>query len=513
MHTILLFTHTPKVKEQLTRQLEGWEACPLLLSAGAGTDPGKLISSRSVGLVILELPATGESPEKTISRLTHRFPWLPFIVVTARRLRTIQEMVLTNGASACIPLPLVGDNLVLKAKSLLEVKEYGPLQSIPLHSYLQILKSEHTTCTLEAAGPVGKKGWLFLKNGTLIDAETEALTGEEAALEIMGWPDLQLRLRFFNDQRGLRIHRPGLELIMEAFEKRSEQEKRDSGTGYARKHQLVRKHFFTLDTPVSVHSGTTVTLQLQGNQTPLSATVAGMLQDNYFIVTTPQPERDFDSDMDKMDRVLIKFIHNGRTWMFKTRLLQQVRGTTPLLIFEYPSVLHCYELRKAKRTSIFLPSTFHFENNREFYGALINISAAGSLCQIKHHPERPMPVIKPGTLMLLRCLLPGIKEEQMINCRVRNVNVTEETTNVGVEFEKMPTCLLSITNRFQCQIPRPPLHGCRYRRLRDKSQLFSNKNSDKTKTAEKNLITDMPRLPQSPSEEPILISPSKPKPV
>ncbi len=446
MHTILLFTHTPKVKEQLTRTLEAWEARPLLLSAGAGTDPGELMNSRSVGLVVLELPASGESPQKTLSRLTRRFPWLPFIVVTTRRLSTIQEMVLANGASACIPIPLVGNDLVLEAKNLLEVKEYGPLQSIPLHSYLQILESEHTTCTLEAAGRDGKKGWLFLKHGTLIDAETKALTGEDAALEIMGWPYLQLRLRFFNEQRSLQIHRPGLELIMEAFEKRSEQEKRDSGAGFARKHQLALKHLFTLDTPVSVHPGADVTLQLQGKQTPLSATVVGMLQDNCFIVTTPQPERDFDSD--EMDRVLIKFIHNGRAWMFKASLLQQVRGTTPLLIFDYPSVLHYHELRKAKRTSIFVPSTFHFENNGEFYGALIDLSAAGSLCQIKHHPERPLPVIKPETPMLLRCLLPGIKEEQMINCRVRNVNVTEETTNVGVEFEKMPTYLSSIISRY-----------------------------------------------------------------
>jgi c-di-GMP-binding flagellar brake protein YcgR len=133
----------------------------------------------------------------------------------------------------------------------------------------------------------------------------------------------------------------------------------------------------------------------------------------------------------------MKYVHKGREWMFKAQLLKAVDSPSHLLFFEYPGVIHYHELRKAKRTSIFIPSTFQINDEPELYGTIIDLSMTGGLCQIKHKGETPLPQIDMNTSVLLRCLLPGIKEEQQINGRVKNMQIDPAEIRIGIEFENL----------------------------------------------------------------------------
>jgi hypothetical protein len=42
-----------------------------------------------------------------------------------------------------------------------------------------------------------------------------------------------------------------------------------------------------------------------------------------------------------------------------------------------------------------------------------------------------------NTSVLLRCLLPGIKEEQQINGRVKNMQIDPAEIRIGIEFENL----------------------------------------------------------------------------
>ena len=95
-------------------------------------------------------------------------------------------------------------------------------------------------------------------------------------------------------------------------------------------------------------------------------------------------------------------------------------------------------MRKAKSTSIFIPSTFHVHNELEWYGTLVDLSTTGGLCQIKHKHDTPLPQIDLNTSILLRCLLPGIKEEQQINGKVRNLQIDPDEIRIGIEFVNLP---------------------------------------------------------------------------
>ena len=117
--------------------------------------------------------------------------------------------------------------------------------------------------------------------------------------------------------------------------------------------------------------------------------MVGMLQDHYLIVTNPQPFADLDEKLSLEQRVIIKYVHKGRVWMFKAQLLKTVESPYQLLFFEYPVVIHYHELRESKRSAIFIPCTFHMSEEPELYGTLIDLSMTGALCQIRHKATAP----------------------------------------------------------------------------------------------------------------------------
>jgi c-di-GMP-binding flagellar brake protein YcgR len=180
----------------------------------------------------------------------------------------------------------------------------------------------------------------------------------------------------------------------------------------------------------------------------LDSEVIGMLQENCLIVTNPQPFSDLEDLVGGEQRIIMKYIHKGREWMFKAQLLKAVESPSHLLFFEYPGVIHYHELRKAKRTSIFIPSTFHINEEPELYGALIDLSMTGGLCQIKKKVDTPLPQIDINSSILLRCLLPGIKEEQQINGKVKNMQIDPSEIRIGIEFENLQSYLADTIGQY-----------------------------------------------------------------
>lgn len=147
-------------------------------------------------------------------------------------------------------------------------------------------------------------------------------------------------------------------------------------------------------------------------------------------------------------RVIVKYVHKGRVWMFKVSLIKALTSPSPLFFFEYPGVIHFHELRQNKRTAIFIPCTFHLYGDESVYGNIIDISIKGALFQYVHRASRVLPPLDINQEISLRCLLPGVKEEQKIDCWIRNINIDVTETRVGIEFTTEQTYLNDIICRF-----------------------------------------------------------------
>ncbi|WP_457577928.1 PilZ domain-containing protein, partial [Desulfomarina sp.] len=129
-------------------------------------------------------------------------------------------------------------------------------------------------------------------------------------------------------------------------------------------------------------------------------------------------------------------------------LLKSLNNPSPLLFLEYPATIHYHELRKAKRTIIFVPCTFHPGSQPECYGALTDLSISGCLCQIKNAKNRKLPQLNIHDRVHLRCLLPGTTEEQKIHGIIRNLKKEKHATRIGVEFENLQPHLHEIISNY-----------------------------------------------------------------
>lgn len=69
----------------------------------------------------------------------------------------------------------------------------GRVENLTLASFLQLLEMERKTCSL-AVSSLGLRGFLYLREGHLVGAETAGLKGQPAALEIVTWENADIEI-------------------------------------------------------------------------------------------------------------------------------------------------------------------------------------------------------------------------------------------------------------------------------------------------------------------------------
>lgn len=435
MKTVVIIENEAVELQAMINLFQQWQKEINVLTAKEEKAAITIMSQHHVDLVVCDLALPKTDTLEGFSLMTHTFPYVPCIALSGDRGTPAAEAI-RRGASHCLEKPVIAAELLQHAAELLDIETSGTVKGIPIHSFLQMLESEEKTCTLQV-NQKDDTGRLFIQDGLLIDAESKNYVGEEAAHLILSWLETVVQLRYFNGQRKRQINKPLLSIIMDAFRLRSAREKEQKDAPPAKDHQLPLKHLSTQGKRLPLEIGSRVKLEFPHLETRFESTMIGMLPDHYLILTNPQPLADMDEEINFEQRVIIKYVHKGRIWMFKALLIKTMEAPYQLLFFEYPVVIHYHELREAKRSSIFIPCTFHLPQGPELYGALIDLSMTGALCQVKHKPTLPQPQMDIASDVMLRCLLPGIKEEQQIGGTIRNLNRDTNETRIGIEFENL----------------------------------------------------------------------------
>lgn len=119
---------------------------------------------------------------------------------------------------------------------------------ITVSSFIQILELEQKTCTLGVHSK-GRDGTLFIHAGVVLDAETDALRGEEAAIAILGWEDTQIRVISACEEKKKTIKSSLTRLIIEAARCKDEtrfadhaQDELDEAIRLAEGHHFKKSH-------------------------------------------------------------------------------------------------------------------------------------------------------------------------------------------------------------------------------------------------------------------------------
>ena len=461
MKTIILIENDIVELERLVSIFRKWQKEINILTARDEETAFNIISTQQVDLIVCNLSHPGGDDLEGLSRLTSSFPFVPCIAIAGGGKDSPGQAV-KMGASRCLERPVETERLLKVVSELLELSSSGTVKGIPIYSFLQMLEAERKTCTLLVRSRQ-ETGVLYVRDGELIGAETPKLRNIDAAHAILTWEEAVIEIKYLNDRRPKEIDKALITLIMEAFQNKDERTlppgmtdtdegnhdgegKRDDQQSYPDQPQL--SHVSVVGTRIALDIGSRVKLEISGISTDMVSVVVGMLQDRLFIVTTPTPHDAVHEAIEASRRIVVRYIHAGKVCMFKSQVLRMIEEPCHLLLLDYPQVIHYHELRKTKRTNIFIPCTIDFRDDTILYGVLVDLSNGGTLCVIRLKEGIPPPQTDIGDEVQLRCLLPGLKEEQEIGGVIRNIKKNKQELRIGIEFRSLQPYLLETISHY-----------------------------------------------------------------
>ncbi len=158
-----------------------------------GKEAVKVIESVKLDLIITDLNMPVMNGFELLAYITSRHLAVPVIVMTAFGTPEIEEKLNSMGSFQYMEKPLDIDALSEKIESVINDSAKGYIHGITLPTFLQLLEMEKKSCTLNIKSS-GRSGRMFFRAGDLLNAETGALSGLEAAYEVVCWENVEIEM-------------------------------------------------------------------------------------------------------------------------------------------------------------------------------------------------------------------------------------------------------------------------------------------------------------------------------
>lgn len=190
-----------------------------VLTAGDGVEALEILDGHEVDLLITDLAMPRLDGLGLLTRVAGRGLTFPIVVMTAFGRSDIEQSVRNLGGIFYLEKPIDLDLLIVTIERLL-VADRSERTRLSLRGFAQFVANQHKTGTLEVRAQGDLSGCLYFANGLLIEAITEGITGEAAALEILTWDEVVLHFAARAQGPAPAITRPLGELAVEAARRR-----------------------------------------------------------------------------------------------------------------------------------------------------------------------------------------------------------------------------------------------------------------------------------------------------
>ncbi len=185
-----------------------------VLIASNGLQALQILETRRVDLLVTDIKMPEMDGIELLSRLSLKNLDIHVIVTTAFATRENIERLNKVGQFYYLAKPFSLENFGKKILSVLREKSEASAGQFTLANLLQLLHMEQKTCTLLVKSN-GKVGYLYLRNGELINAETNGIEGPEAAKIIISWGNAQTEIQG-TCQKERKIHTTIMSILLEA---------------------------------------------------------------------------------------------------------------------------------------------------------------------------------------------------------------------------------------------------------------------------------------------------------
>lgn len=193
MNTVLIVDDDESFLLSLIDGFKSYEDQFGIITAHNGEEAVAILDEQEIHLVLTDLKMPKMDGFALVAHLSAHHPELPVIVMTAFGTPDMEENLKEIGAFQYIEKPIDFSLLVTKIIKGLEGRSKGFITGVSLSSFLQLLELDKKTCTVTVRS--GRhQGNMYFRNGDLLDADTDNITGMDAAFEIIGWKNVEIVL-------------------------------------------------------------------------------------------------------------------------------------------------------------------------------------------------------------------------------------------------------------------------------------------------------------------------------
>lgn len=192
-----------------------------VLLASNGQEALQVLKQEQIDLLVTDLKMPVMDGFQLLAHVSRYDPYLPVIVITAFGTPEIEERLSRMNALHYLEKPLDFDALAQTIEESLANDLRSYIRGITLATFLQLVHMEQKTCSLKIRSK-GQAGYLFIEKGELLDAQTDRLQGEAAALEIVTWEETEIEMDSVCRRRTKKISSSLEFVLMEAFRMKDE---------------------------------------------------------------------------------------------------------------------------------------------------------------------------------------------------------------------------------------------------------------------------------------------------
>jgi DNA-binding NarL/FixJ family response regulator len=232
MKNILIVDHDPIILQAFAGLLKSQGGFLNVLSARNGKAALEIIAQEPIHIVITGLYMPEIDGFELVAILAKQYPDIRVIVMTNNSSPMLRAKIKQMPTAVHFDQTLDISLLTKRIFTELHIDYGGQVRGLSLPSFLQMVKLEERSCTLQVSTK-GKTGCLSIINGELVAAEVGPLRGESAALQILAWENVVIDIDYSFKEDMREIDKSLMALLFESG--RLSDEKR-SGRPNLRKH-------------------------------------------------------------------------------------------------------------------------------------------------------------------------------------------------------------------------------------------------------------------------------------
>jgi CheY-like chemotaxis protein len=164
-----------------------------LLTAKSGAEATRLMAERAVDLVLTDLQMPEMDGFELVAWILSHCPEVAVFTMSAFGTEQTASRLDSLGGIEYFTKPLDLKSALSRLTDAIDQSVRGHVQNVSLASFLQLMEMERKTCSLTIRCE-DKAGVLVVRKGQLIDARSGDLSGEDAAISIIAWPNSSITI-------------------------------------------------------------------------------------------------------------------------------------------------------------------------------------------------------------------------------------------------------------------------------------------------------------------------------